>query len=59
MMFFALDIATRYIGFMIDFWGYTSLSILFISGGIILLVGGWLFEKWRRTLIARAKSTSQ
>ncbi len=53
--FFALDIITRYIGFVLDFWGYTSLSIFFIIGGIILIFGGWLIEKWRRKLIAKAR----
>lgn len=56
IMFFSLDIITRYIGFMIDFWGYTSLAILFISGGVLLVVGGWLIEKWRRTLVTKAKT---
>lgn len=55
IIFFALDIATRYIGFIMDYWGYTSLSIFFIIGGIILLAGGWFIEKWRRNLIAKTK----
>ena len=37
--------------FVFDFWGYTSLSVLFIIGGIILILGGWLIEKWRRKLL--------
>lgn len=59
IVFFALDIVTRYIGFIMDFWGYTSLSIIFITGGGILLVGGWLIEKWRRKLIKRAEEKSR
>lgn len=60
IVFFALDIITRYIGFVMDFWGYTSLSVIFIIGGILLLVAGWFIEKWRRKLIATAKEeTSQ
>jgi len=48
---FALEIITRYIGFIIDFSGYTTLSIIFIMGGIILIFGGWGVERWRRSLI--------
>tara|TARA_Y100000310_G_scaffold336626_1_gene421686 strand:+ start:250 stop:1752 length:1503 start_codon:yes stop_codon:yes gene_type:complete len=53
--FFALDIITRYLGFIFNFWGYTSLSLVFISGGIVLIVGGWLIERWRRKLVTEAK----
>ncbi len=56
IVFFALDIVTRYIGFAMDFWGYTSLSIIFVTGGIMLLVGGYFIEKWRRKLVAQVKS---
>ena len=55
IVFFALDIITRYIGFLMDFWGYTSLAIFFIVGGIILIGGGWAIEKWRRSLITKTK----
>jgi uncharacterized membrane protein len=48
---FALEIITRYIGFIIDFKGYNMLAVIFISGGVILIIGGWLIEKWRRSLI--------
>lgn len=54
--FFVLDIITRYIGFIIDLGWYTSMSVIFITGGIILIVGGWLIEKWRRQLIEKARS---
>lgn len=53
IFFFSLDIVTRYIGFIMDLWGYTSLSIIFITGGIILLGGGWFIEKWRRNMIMK------
>ena len=56
IVFFSLDILTRYIGFAMDFWGYTSLSIIFIAGGITLLIGGYFIEKWRRKLVAQVKS---
>jgi hypothetical protein len=59
IIFFVLDIVTRYIGFIIDYWGYTSLSIIFISGGVLLLVGGWSIEKWRRSLIQKVKSSAR
>ncbi|MBI2576961.1 DUF2157 domain-containing protein [Candidatus Woesearchaeota archaeon] len=52
--FFALDIVTRYIGFIEDLWGYTSLAIIFITGGILLVFGGWGIEKWRRKLVKKA-----
>ena len=55
IFFFALDIITRYVGFIMDLWGYTSLALIFISGGVVLLVGGWGIEKWRRTLISRSE----
>ena len=57
IFFFSLDIITRYIGFVMDLWGYTSLSIIFITGGIVLIAGGWLVEKWRRNLISKVKPT--
>ena len=57
--FFALGVITRYIGFVIDLWGYTSLSIIFIAGGIILIAGGWFIEKWRRKLVEKARHQPQ
>lgn len=56
--FFGLTILTRYLGFVVDLWGYTSLAIIFISGGIVLIFGGWGVEKWRRNLIASVKAPS-
>ena len=38
-----------------DFWGYTSLALIFITGGIVLLGGGFLIEKWRRNLMAKSQ----
>lgn len=52
---FALGIITRYIGFVMDLWGYNVMAVLFIVGGLILLFGGWLVEKWRKKLIAQAR----
>jgi hypothetical protein len=53
IIFFVIDIITRYIGFIIDYWsrGYNVMAVLFILGGIILLFGGWAIEKFRRKLI--------
>ena len=52
---FSLDVLTRYIGFIMDFWGYTSLALIFITGGIVLLGGGFSIEKWRRNLVAKSQ----
>lgn len=57
--FFALDIITRYIGFIMDYGGYVHLSVIFILGGIILIAGGWGIERWRRRLIERTKQKSE
>lgn len=50
--FFVLDVISRYIGFMMDFWENTGLAVLMITAGILLIGGGWLIEKWRRSLIS-------
>lgn len=55
IIFFSLDIITRYIGFLIDYWGYTSLAVFFIIGGVLLLGGGYFIEKWRRELVQKAR----
>lgn len=55
IIFFALDIVTRYIGFIVDYAGYLSLSIFFITGGVILVAGGYFIEKWRRNLISKTR----
>ncbi|PIZ80572.1 hypothetical protein COY00_00905 [Candidatus Pacearchaeota archaeon CG_4_10_14_0_2_um_filter_35_33] len=57
--FFVLGIITRYIGFIMDFWDYGGLSLLFIAGGIILIFGGWLIERWRRKLVKEAKQQEE
>ncbi len=53
--FFALDIITRYIGFIMDFGGQMGFAVMSIIGGIILIAGGWGIEKWRRRLIEKIK----
>jgi uncharacterized membrane protein len=53
--FFILFVITRYIGFIIDFGGYLGLALIFISGGILLVLGGFLIERWRRKLVEQAK----
>ena len=55
MLFFVLDIISRYIGFWLDFEGYLAFSILAILGGIILIAGSWFIPKWRRSLIKEIK----
>lgn len=54
ILFFSLMVITRYIGFMIDLWGYMSLALVFITGGGLLLLGGWAIERWRRRLTEQA-----
>ena len=56
IFFFALDILSRYLGFVMDLWGYTSLSVIFIIGGVVLIIGGFYTEKWRKKLVAEARS---
>jgi len=55
LLFFILDIITRYIGFWIDFQGYFAFSILAIIGGIILIMGSWWIPKLRRKLLNEVK----
>lgn len=55
IIFFALMIISRYIGFIIDYGNYTSMSVLFIVGGLILIGGGFYLEKLRRKLVVDAK----
>ena len=59
ILFFVLDIITRYIGFWIDLSGYTSFAVLSIIGGIILIFGGWGIEKWRKRLIEETEQKQQ
>ncbi len=58
IMFFGLDIITRYIGFVFDFGGQVGFAVMSIIGGIILIAGGWGIEKWRRRLIEKTKDRS-
>ncbi|MBI2138234.1 hypothetical protein HYU13_01470 [Candidatus Woesearchaeota archaeon] len=58
IIFFALDVITRYVGFIMDLWGYTSLAVIFITGGIILVFGGWGIEKWRRKLVGKTRTSA-
>ena len=59
IMFFALDIITRYIGFVLDFGVQMGFAVMSIMGGIVLIFGGWGIEKWRRVLIERTKEKSR
>lgn len=59
IMFFALDIITRYIGFVLDFGGQVGFAVMSIIGGIVLILGGWGIEKWRRVLIERTREKSR
>jgi len=56
ILFFVLDIITRYIGFWMDLGGQIGFAVMSIIGGIILLAGGWGIEKWRERLVARTKT---
>jgi hypothetical protein len=51
--FFVLFIITRYIGFIMDFAGYTTLSVLFIIGGGLLIVGAIYIRKWHKNLMEK------
>jgi len=54
--FFILDVISRYIGFMMDLYGYKFLlPIVFITGGILLIGGGWLIARWRKKLLGEIK----
>ena len=59
IMFFALDIITRYIGFILDFGGQMGFALMSILGGIILIAGGWGIEKWRRRLIEKTREKEE
>jgi uncharacterized membrane protein len=53
---FILDIASRYIGFWMDYSGYFAFSILAILGGLILIAGAWYIPKWRKELLSGGDS---
>ncbi|HLP80290.1 MAG TPA: DUF2157 domain-containing protein [Acidobacteriota bacterium] len=54
--FFVLFIITRYIGFIMDFGGYTSLAFVFIIGGVLLIGGAILIRKWHKKLMDQVES---
>ncbi len=53
LLFFILEIFSRYIGFWFDFKGYVAFSILAILGGIMLILGSLFIPKWRRNLLEK------
>ncbi|MFH1802354.1 MAG: DUF2157 domain-containing protein [archaeon] len=59
LIFFILEIISRYIGFWLNFRGYLAFSILAILGGIILILGSIYIPKWRKRLINDAPSIEQ
>ena len=59
ILFFIIDIITRYIGFWMDLGGQVGFAVMAIIGGIILIIGGWSIEKWRKGLIQKSKSKSE
>ena len=59
IVFFGLDIVTRYIGFILDFGGQFGFAIMSIFGGIILIAGGWGIERWRKRLIEKTENKSE
>ncbi len=56
IMFFALDIITRYIGFALDFGGQLGFAFMSIVGGIILIFGGLFIERWRRSILRQMRT---
>jgi len=59
LLFFVLDIITRYIGFWLDIGGEIGFAIMSIIGGIVLIFGGWGIEKWRRILVEKIELKEQ
>jgi uncharacterized membrane protein len=56
ILFFVLEIITRYIGFIMDLGGQMGFAVVSIIGGLILIFGGWSIEKWRKNLLAKTKA---
>jgi uncharacterized membrane protein len=56
IIFFVLDILTRYIGFIMDFGGQMGFALVSIIGGIILIFGGWGVERWRKNLLEKTRA---
>ncbi len=54
LLFFVLEILTRYIGFWLDYYkGYFAFSILAVLGGIMLILGSLFIPKWRKKLLEK------
>ncbi len=56
IIFFSLDIITRYIGFAMDFGGQFGFAFMSIVGGIILIFGGLFIERWRRSILKQMRT---
>ena len=56
IIFFTIDIITRYIGFIMDFGGQIGFAVVAIFGGVILIFGGWGIERWRKKLMTEVKA---
>ncbi len=48
LLFFVVDVVTRYFDYM---WNFLPRSVFFIAGGLLLIFGGILLEKRRRKII--------
>ncbi|MEK6872167.1 MAG: DUF2157 domain-containing protein [Nanoarchaeota archaeon] len=59
ILFFVVDIITRYIGFWMDIGGEVGFAVMSIIGGIILIIGGWLIESWRKRLVEKTQQRQQ
>jgi len=59
IIFFGLDIITRYIGFVFDFGGQIGFAVISIIGGVFLIVGGWGIEKWRKRLVEKTEEKTK
>ncbi|MCB9359591.1 DUF2157 domain-containing protein [Candidatus Woesearchaeota archaeon] len=55
IVFFVLDVISRYIGFLMDFGGYMGFAGGTILTGILLVFGSWGIEKWRRKMVRKAR----
>ncbi|MFT4303950.1 MAG: DUF2157 domain-containing protein [Candidatus Woesearchaeota archaeon] len=55
IFFFVLNVISRYIGFLMDYGGYLGFAFVLISGGLLLIFGGWGIEKWRRNLVNKTR----
>ncbi len=55
LLFFIFYIIARYFGFIMDLSGYLAISILFILGGIGLIVIAYLLNKFRKITIEKLR----